>query len=174
MIESTCGRLVLIPSTTLHLRTELEAPHRLGELLEASVSPDWPCGEYDQDAMRYFLECLESGGTAAEGWYGWYALTPHEPIRALVGAGGYFGPPDENGGVEIGYSILPEWRRHGLATLLSETLVARAFDIPTVRCVRARTTPENTASIRVLERSGFQQCGSLDGDGRIHFERMRQ
>ena len=45
----------------------------------------------------------------------------------LVGAGGYFGPPDADGTVEIGYSVLPEWQRHGYATQMTEALVNNVF-----------------------------------------------
>jgi hypothetical protein len=47
-------RLTLIASTLVHLRTELESPEQLASLLNAVVSPEWPTGEYDRDAMEFF------------------------------------------------------------------------------------------------------------------------
>ena len=89
-------RLTLIASTLAHLRTEFESPQQLASLLNAAVSPEWPTGEYDRDAMEFFRARLEEGGEAVEGWYGWYAVrsADREGPRALVGGAGYFGPPD--------------------------------------------------------------------------------
>ncbi|MFC7666368.1 GNAT family N-acetyltransferase [Hymenobacter humi] len=68
--------------------------------------------------MHYFLEQLTAGGRTAAGWYGWYALhkATAEAPRTLIGAGGFTGPPNEEGMAEIGYSIAADWRRMGLAT----------------------------------------------------------
>src|SRR6185503_12468520 len=103
-------RLTLIASTLAYVRTELESPDQLATLLGAVVSTDWPTGEYDRNAMEFFRGRLEEGGEEVEGWYGWYAVrdADEEGPRALVGAGGYFGPPDAEGTVEVGYSVLPE------------------------------------------------------------------
>ena len=63
-------RLTLISSTFAHLRTELESPQQLAGVLKAVVSPEWPTGEYDRDAMEFFRARLEEGGATVEGWYG--------------------------------------------------------------------------------------------------------
>jgi hypothetical protein len=85
-------RLTLIASTLAHLRTELESPEQLSRLFNAVVSPAWPTGEYDRDAMEFFRARLEEGGAAVEGWYGWYAVraADQEGPRALVGGAGYY------------------------------------------------------------------------------------
>src|ERR1700722_15222064 len=97
-------RLTLIASTLAHLRTELESPEQLAGRVNAAVSPGWPTGEYDRDAMEFFRARLEEGGEAVEGWYGWDAVrgADREGPRALIGGGGYFGPPDKSGTVEVG------------------------------------------------------------------------
>jgi RimJ/RimL family protein N-acetyltransferase len=139
------------------------------------VSDEWPTGEYDRDAMEFFRERLEEGGAAATGWYGWYAvrLGDADGPRALVGAGGYFGPPGEDGTVEIGYSVLPAWQRRGYASELVQALVAQAFSFPHVRRVIAHTTAGNAASVGVLARCGFAQAGPGAEPGSIRFEQPR-
>jgi RimJ/RimL family protein N-acetyltransferase len=165
------NRLTLIASTLEHVRTELEAPEKLSALLEAEVSKAWPTGEYDRDAMVFFRACFEQGGEAVEGWYGWYAVREADSLsaRALVGAGGYFGPADSDGTVEIGYSVLPEWQRRGYASEMVASLVAHAFTFPGVNRVIAHTTDANPASIAVLNRCGFRGAGT-GREGALRFE----
>jgi len=167
-------RLTLYAATLEHVRTELENPGRLSVLLDAEVSTAWPSGEYDRDAMEFFRTRLEEGGAEAEGWYGWYAVREGDldGPRALVGAGGYFGPPDRSGVVEIGFSVLPEWQRRGYASEIAEALVTRAFAKPGVKQVIAHTTPSNVASVAVLMRCGFQQVATRARPGTIRFERV--
>ena len=153
-------RLELVAATLAHVEAELESPGRLGELLGADVPASWPPGEYDRSAMEFFRARLSENPSAA-GWYGWYAvLRPGENERAaVIGAGGYLGPPDSDGVVEIGYSIAPEFQARAFATELVEALVARAFSAAEVVRVIAHTGAANGASIKVLERTGFVLVG---------------
>ena len=168
-------RLTLIATTLEHIQVELEAPDQLSSLLNAAVSKAWPTGEYDRDAMEFFRGCFVQGGEAVEGWYGWYAVRPAdtESSRALVGAGGYFGPADPAGAVEIGYSVLPEWQRRGYASEIVRMLVARAFTFDAIKQVNAHTTAANPASIAVLRRCGFIEAGVAREPGLVRFETRR-
>jgi ribosomal-protein-alanine N-acetyltransferase len=163
---------VLLAATLEHVRTEIEAPERLSALLGAAVSPDWPSGEYDADAMEFFRERLEEGGPAVVGWYGWYAIrkADGDVPATLVGSGGYLGPPDEQGRVEVGYSILPAWQAQGYATEITKALVDRALSDSDVRLVLAHTRADNLGSIRVLERCGFAMTGEGSEAGSLRFE----
>ncbi len=150
-------RLDLVATTLDHLRVELEAPERLGALLGAVVPPGWPPGLYDRDAMLFFQRRLTEGGAAVVGWYGWYAVLRAAEGRpaTLVAGCGYFGPPADDGTVEIGYSVTPEHRRQGYAGECVEALTARALGTPGVRWVVAEVHEDNAASIAVLRRCGF-------------------
>ena len=168
-------RLTLVASTAGHVRTELEAPKRLAVLLEAAVSPGWPSGEYDRDAMEFFLSRFEEGGESAEGWYGWYAVGSGRDFkkRTLVGAGGYFGPPAADGIVEVGYSVLPEWQRRGYASEIVGLLAKHAFTFPEIIRIIAHTAADNFGSIKVLERCGFLLVGSGVEAGTLRYECLR-
>jgi ribosomal-protein-alanine N-acetyltransferase len=168
-------RLTLVASTLAHVRTELESPDQFATVLGAAVSADWPSGEYDREAMVFFRARLEEGGEEVEGWYGWYAVREAdvEGPRALVGAAGYFGPPDEEGTVEVGYSVLPEWQRRGYATEMVDALVKHAFKSAGVVRVIAHTTEANPASIAVLLRCGFHAAGAGREVGTQRFECSR-
>jgi RimJ/RimL family protein N-acetyltransferase len=165
------SRLTLIAPTATHIRVELNTPEKLSSLLDAYVSPAWPTGEYDRHAMEFFLTRFEEGGEAAEGWYSWYALCSDvsNNSHALVGAGGYFGPPTADGTVEIGYSVLPEFQRRGYASEMVQGLVNHVFILPEVKHVVAHTTRENPASIKVLLNSEFYDAGPGAESGTIRF-----
>jgi [ribosomal protein S5]-alanine N-acetyltransferase len=123
--------------------------------------------------MEFFRERLEQGGKEAEGWYSWYAIrnADEQSTGVLVGAAGYFGPPDASGTVEIGYSVLPEWQRRGYARAMIQALVKNAFAFDDVERVIAHTAEENHASIAVLLRCGFGAVGQGHEPGMLRFER---
>ncbi len=149
-------RLDLVASTVESLETEL-AGGDLGAVIGAAVPPGWPPGEYDADAMRMMLRGLRAGGAANAMWTGWYAIerARGSAPATLVGSGGYMGPPTPEGTVEIGYSVLPEYRGRGFATEIATALVTRALAAPGVTQVIAHARIDNPASVRVLERCGF-------------------
>jgi RimJ/RimL family protein N-acetyltransferase len=95
------------------------------------------------------------------GWCVWYALLRSGGLEAatVVGAGGFFGPPNAEGVVEIGYSIVSAFNGRGYATELVRALVKHAFQSGRVTRVVAHTTMDNTGSVRVLEKAGFGFVG---------------
>ncbi len=153
-------RLHLVAATLAHLDAELESPDRLAVLLGAVVPEGWPPGEYDRSAIEFFRACIAKSPEDV-GWYGWYAIQRAEQGQAavLVGAGGYFGQPLPDGTVEIGYSVLPEYRSRGYATEIVRALVRRAFAMPKITAVIAHTQANNLPSSKVLEHCGFTLVG---------------
>jgi RimJ/RimL family protein N-acetyltransferase len=82
----------------------------------------------------------------------------------VIGDAGFFGPPDADGAVEVGYSVVPRRRRLGLATEAVGALVARARAQTGVTTVVAGCDPDNLASIRTRERLGFARDGAAGGE----------
>ncbi len=171
-VAMSTGSLEMIAATPDHLAAENESPECLASLLNALVEPGWPPGEYDRDAREYFQERLEEGGADVAGWYVWYALRKGESggPSVLVGAGGYFGPPDDDGTVEIGFSVMPGWRELGCATEMAGMLVRRAFADGRVQKVVAHAAPANPMSRRVLEKCGFFFVSRDETSGDNRFE----
>lgn len=62
---------------------------------------------------------------------------------------------------EIGYSIVRDLRKQGIATEAVRALVDEAFDRARLARINAYCVPENGASRRVLERLGFRLEGTL-------------
>jgi ribosomal-protein-alanine N-acetyltransferase len=169
-------RLELIATTLEHLRLELATPEELGRALGAVIPKNWPPGEYDRAAMEFFSARIREHGPSAVGWYGWYAIreAEAETPRTLVASGGYFGPPGPEGVVEIGYSVLPEWRGRGYATEIVRALTHRALEDSSVKLLVAHAGATNMVSHGVLERCGFKTTGRDSEYGLVRFERGRE
>ena len=153
------------------MEAELRGAHEVASLLNADVPEDWPPGEYDRGAIEFMLSRLNADWPAMDGWSSWYALLAgqREERASVVGAAGYFGPPDENKTVEIGYSVATKWRKCGFATEMVRALLWRAADTRQVRTVQAHSHAQNAASIAVLRKSGFEETTS-DEPGQLRFE----
>ncbi|MBB6571182.1 GNAT family N-acetyltransferase [Kribbella sandramycini] len=97
-----------------------------------------------------------------------------EPRGEVIGYAGFHGPPDEQGMVEVGYTVDPAYRRRGFATAILGALLERAAGEPGVQVVRASISPENVASLATVAKYGFVQVGDQwdDEDGlELLFER---
>jgi len=121
--------------------------------------PDtWPPPFNDQVSQTWFARRI-ARGRGEPGWLLWYVLRrPDRMSRPLlIGNGGFTGPPDMRGSVELGYSLLPSCHGQGYGTELAAALVAWAFGHAQVARVLAVTYPSLIPSIRVLEKNGFQR-----------------
>lgn len=127
----------------------------------------------DEDARALFVERLRRD-PEARGWWAWLAALPDGDE---VGGGGFVGRPGPNGVVTVGYGIHEEFRGNGYATELLTLLADWALAQPEVDLVRATITPNNLASIRVVEKAGFNASGGALQDVEhgelIVFERCR-
>jgi RimJ/RimL family protein N-acetyltransferase len=98
-------------------------------------------------------------------WMARHALTASDGV--VVGHCGFHGPPDDDGMVEIGYSVIPHFRRRGHARAMLTELLRRAAAEPAVTTVRATISPDNVASLATIAGFGFVEVGEQwdDEDG---------
>lgn len=122
--------------------------------------------KYGAEPFRYTYDRIKDKPDEAQ-W--WLYLFIHWTDRALAGMGGYKGPPDEQGMVEIGYQIYEPYRNQGLATEAANRLINRAFEHPNVNVVQAHTLAEENASGQVLKKCGMIFVQAIDDpdDGSI-------
>ena len=64
--------------------------------------------------------------------------------------------------IEIGYRVLPAYRRRGYAREMAGTMWAYAASHPDVRVLRATLAPDNAGSRAIVEGAGFRHVGEQD------------
>ncbi|MFI9200580.1 GNAT family N-acetyltransferase [Streptomyces sp. NPDC053048] len=108
-------------------------------------------------------------------WLGAYGhrLVVERDSGSVVGSIGLFWPPND-GTLEIGYGIVPSRRGRGYAPEATRALAEFALTAPDVHTVFANVELANPASVRVLEKAGFERCGADDSaEGVARFRFMR-
>lgn len=167
------GRLELVPATPVLTRAALGPPDLLATAIDAVVPASWPPQYLDAAALEFTMAKLAQGPEQAGWWMYFIVLREREKGRMLIGSGGYVGPPDGDGMVEIGYGIVPDHQRRGYASEAVRGMVRRAFSFPSVARVTAQTLPALTPSIGVLKKCGFRLTGPGAEPGTIRFELTR-
>ena len=160
-------RLELRPGSAPALRAALVSNGALAAILDVDISDAWPPELYDDDAVRWTLALL--GDRIDGGPYGFYYLIRRADggtgRDTLIGVGGFKGPPNAEGEVELGYGVLAEFQRQGFASEAVRAWLELAFADPAIRTVVGQTLASLTPSIGVLEKAGFQLAGSGADDG---------
>lgn len=158
-------QLLLVPANCEIAHADLSGRVSLSAAIGAAVPESWPPALMI-DALPWFISEIDRNPTAS-GWYYWYAiLAGKSPV--LAASAGFKGPPDVHGTAEIGYSVLPEFQRRGIAAEMVVALSGWAFEAG-ARLLIAETTPDNVVSIKVLEKAGFSGCGTGAEKGSIRF-----
>jgi hypothetical protein len=116
-------RLELIAATLELLEAELAGPEALGAKLGVPVPNSWPPGEYDHEALDFFLSRIFTYGPSVVGWYNWYAIVVGADghRESLVAGAGDLGAPAPATGVRrrrIWWRLAIRWcRKPGVAVL---------------------------------------------------------
>jgi ribosomal-protein-alanine N-acetyltransferase len=158
MIVQTTNRLRLVAGTRLIAAAEIEDRVEFAGLLGALVPGTWPPDNL-RDVLGYFYGLYEEH-PKWEGWLTWYAIRIGNDHPVLCGSIGFKGPPDKQGMVEIGFSVLSDFQGQGLATEMVAGIVQWAKQQPQVKRVEAETNIDNKAAIRVLEKNSFMCIGA--------------
>lgn len=149
-------RLRLIDGNLELFTAALAGEGALGALLGVSVADGWA-------GFPEALPVLCEAHAKDPGKHVWGSLFFVEPkVGALVGLGGFKGPPSSEGGVEIGYAIAPAFQGQGFATEAVAQMLQRAFADETILAVDAHTLGHVNPSTRVLEKSGFRKIGEVN------------
>ena len=79
--------------------------------------------------------------------------------REIVGSISFHGSPDEQGMMEIGLSVHPDFQRLGFATEALTGMWSWVIDQPGVKTLRYTVAPDNVASVALIEKFGFVCVG---------------
>lgn len=146
--------LQLFPQRPEYILALIEEPERYEKLVGFPAAPGLREFFVSGEVSSEWLASLRTPSDA-DPWRFGYAVVYRE-VGAVVGSGGFKGPPDADGMVEIAYGIVPSFERRGFATQVARALTAHASANDSVRLVRAHTMPEPNASNSVLKKCGFQ------------------
>ena len=120
-----------------------------------------------------YSEMLDGAVTHPEHWE-WYAVWMIELKDGTHVGELCFKGVDEFGSTEIGYGIAENFQNCGYAVEAVRAAVDWALKQDIINCVTAEVDKENIASIRVLEKSGFEPTGRVGEEGPIYSKVINQ
>ncbi|GAC1619399.1 MAG: GNAT family N-acetyltransferase [Ktedonobacteraceae bacterium] len=151
-------RLAFIPFSLDLMKATMTDKARLEEMLEVAIPDSWP-GPDLAEALPFFVKNMQREPSGRI----WNGLIISKTDAVLIGDMGFMGGPDEEGAVEIGYSIVPEYRNQGYATEMASFLIHWALQQAEVKVVTAKCDRDNIGSIKVLTKVGMHRLES-EGD----------
>jgi [ribosomal protein S5]-alanine N-acetyltransferase len=113
-------------------------------------------------AARSFVQDAEAAGGGDRGPWGMFQMILRD-TGEVIGDIGFHGPPDDSGTVEIGYSVVEQYRGRGLVGESAVAICDLAWSSPEVNRIIARTNSDNAPSAGVLRHAGFHQDSVTDG-----------
>jgi RimJ/RimL family protein N-acetyltransferase len=167
MLTLRTPRLELVAATWELIDAQLHDPRQCEAILDGRLPEGWP-PELTEDVWEYMARQLLDPDAA--GWWMWYFVRCGPGARVAVGSGGFKGPPAADGTVEVGYSVMPAWRRAGYAAEAVAGLIGWAAGTGRVRRVIAHTYPHLVPSVGVLTKLGFELDGPGEGEGTLRYE----
>jgi ribosomal-protein-alanine N-acetyltransferase len=159
--------MTLVAATSDLMIADLAGREAFSDAIGADVPENWPPELYESTAMRVALEQLQD--PAEHGWSVWYLLSYKSETPQVMGITSFKGKPDEAGSVEIGYSVLSQFRVQGYATEAVARLLVWAFSHQNVNQVTAETLPHLKQSIRVMEKNGLSFAGPGSEHGVVRY-----
>lgn len=152
--EIESERMRLVPLSAAQLEFLLARPDQLEAALGLSISRPVTTPPVVRHAIRMKQYRIIRSAAVKFPWHTyWLAVVAAE--RYGAGLIGFKGVPDDQGEVEIGYGIDPDYRRKGYTTEAAGTLIEWALQQPSCLAVTAWSDKDNHASARVLEKVGM-------------------
>ena len=144
MIEDVVTERLILRPLTLDEARAIDSGVRRGS---------WSDG-YPTDGDREIVAFLLASSAYEPETLGVRQIVDHES-GLVVGGVGFYGGPDPDGRINVGYGIASGFRGRGLTTEALIGLIEVAARDNRVTCVVADTLVDNIASQRVLEKAGF-------------------
>jgi [ribosomal protein S5]-alanine N-acetyltransferase len=152
LITLESKRLKLTPFSLDLKKAATNEKAKLAEMVGVRVPEHWP-GRDLAEALPLLVADMEQDPLGAV----WDGIIIHKADEVIIGDMGFKGGPNEEGIVEIGYSIIPEYRTHGYATGMAHRLISWAFQEQGIKVIMAECLKDNIGSIKVLEKVGMRR-----------------
>ncbi|OWY61103.1 hypothetical protein B7486_65590 [cyanobacterium TDX16] len=165
-------RLRLVPVNGTTVRADVAGPEHLSISLDSDLADDWPPALWADD--RPVLAEVLATKPDDDGWRPWYwLLRQADGSLRLIGVGGFAGPPDDQGVVTLGFSVVPSLWRRGYASEAVAALVEWSSRQSDLRVIEAFTENDNLGSVKVLQNNGFVQLGWGSTPNTLRYELRR-
>lgn len=158
MPELYTNRLIMTTFTVEMMEKVLNDKAAFSEEFSFNVHSEWPLPEYHQ-FFPYKINKFKE--TPIENK--WEGLIIHKGTNTIIGDMGFKGSPNEEGAINIGYSIVPDQRGKGYASEMGKAFVQWGLSQPGVKTVVATCSPDNQPSIKVLQKIGLQCIEEKNG-----------
>lgn len=158
-MKLTTERLELIPLTLTQMEHWIYDLPMLEKELRCHYEGDEVSGFF-ADIVKGQLDIIKSDPENYFWHSFWFMLRKSD--RVVVGSADFKAPPNEQGEVEIGYGLSPQFEHHGYMTETVQAMCTWALNQSGVTHVIADTDPDNYASQRILERCGFKRDYEAD------------
>lgn len=120
------------------------------------------------DVLKEAYTQMLDGALAHPDEWEWYAIRMIELKDGTHIGELCFKGIDETGSTEIGYGIAENYQGHGYATEAVNAVTDWALKQIALNCVTAEVDKDNIASVRVLEKAGFEPTGKIGEEGPIY------
>lgn len=149
-------RLHLFPLTPQQLELYVQANNKLEEALCLTRNGRTMAPQVQDMVTRFTLPNMKRA-TGNDYLFYTFWLVVDKQSRTIVAELGFKGPPTDIGHVEIGYGTMPSMQGKGYMTEAVKGILQWAASRSDISAVLAETHVGNTPSIRVVQKSGFQQ-----------------
>jgi RimJ/RimL family protein N-acetyltransferase len=167
--EQSTPRLTLVGADEALLRAELDSQEALALAIDSAIPAGWPPEHHDRGVIEWVLNALDVLATN-DPWRLYYIVL-NDP-RTLIGTCGFKQQPDETGCVEVGYSVLEQYRCLGFASEAVMALMSLAFAKGALE-VAAETFPSLVPSLRVMQKCGMTHVGEGSEPGTVRYSKRR-
>ena len=138
------------------------------------LADGWPDAHDERFLRRRLREMAQDEAT--QPWLA-RAMVSRDRERGMLGRIGFHGPPDGRGMAEMGYTVLPPFRRRGYALEAARGMMDWAARERGVRLFRLSVSPDNAPSLAMAAKMGFRRVGEQmdEEDGlELVFELVRE
>ncbi|SDQ79135.1 Acetyltransferase (GNAT) domain-containing protein [Virgibacillus subterraneus] len=150
-------RLTLVTFTVEMMKATLIGQNQLGKITDYKAADEYPLEDYKQ-LLSYKIDRFTQYPEENE----WEGIIIHKKDNTIMGDMGFKGGPNEKGEMDLGYSIVPSYQGEGYATEMTIAMVNWGLQQQNVNKITASCSESNIPSIRVLEKTGFEQIRTED------------